>query len=207
MDPMANDATDELFLGYDARIAPVEWKDRWTPAAAGWLLRHDVVVPLSVDYLIWPSAWRIDDEVTGWRGPVQGLWVDLRSLKSHLLARRGHWWIIAIFLKCRSLLPVEQDEWRQRTRENKIAPNSGHWKSLGYDVADRFLTSSLFCSRPGEDFALVERDWAAAIDEHHLFSDLDTAEGFRKLSDRRIPEHAPHFVYELTLVDSVTFSP
>lgn len=187
-----------LFLGFDARPAPSELKDRWPSARKREaLLRLDVPVPLSVDYLIWPSAWDLGDKTLGWRGPIQGLWDNMAALEGRLESMPGRWWIIAVALDWRSVPPDERAEWQERVTGIKVGAEVNDWKPLGYDVADRFLTSSALWFRPGENVQTLRTEWSQRLNKHHLFSKFDPALQFRELSNLRVPEHAPHFVYRL----------
>jgi hypothetical protein len=189
-----------LLLGFDARLAPAELNDLWPfRRKREALLRLDVRGPLSVDYLVWPTTRPLDDQTLGWRGPVQVLWDDINSLEIHLESAPGRWWIVAAALELRSVPPAEQTEWRKRVTGMKAGPEWKNWKRLGYDVADRFLTSSTLWFRPGESAEALRSEWGPHLNEHHLFSRFEAALEFRDRSNIRAPEHAPHYVYELFL--------
>ncbi len=79
-------------------------------------------------------------------------------------------------------------------------PSNEAWILLGYDVADSGFTSGLSnCGyRPDlDDVEGLRRDWAPRLNAGGLFDDLEHAIAFRALSDGRIPEHAPFYVYAL----------
>jgi len=38
------------------------------------------------------------------------------------------------------------------------------------------------------------------LNEHHLFNEIDPARLFKEWADRRVPEHAPFFVFGLYIV-------
>ncbi len=74
------------------------------------------------------------------------------------------------------------------------------WTLLGYDVADSGFTSGLSnCGyRPDiDDVESLRRDWGPKLNERGLFDALEHADEFRRVSDARIPEHAPFFVFAL----------
>jgi len=77
-------------------------------------------------------------------------------------------------------------------------PASAGWVCLGYDVADAGLLSGLTnCGyTAAEKDALVE-DWAAHLNDLHLFGTARAAHRFAEHADRRVPEHAPFYVYGL----------
>jgi hypothetical protein len=188
----------DLLLGFDARMEPSSLKHRWAPAEQqALLLREDVAVPLSVDYLIWPSAWSLEAQDPKWRGPIQGLWDNVDRLTDCLVATRGCWWIVAIVLEWVSVPEDERVAWKKRAENIQAPADCGAWNVLGYDVADRFLTSSSLGRRPVENFDSFRAQWRPYLNEHHLFGSVDCAMRFRDISDMRVPEHAPHFVYRL----------
>jgi hypothetical protein len=74
-------------------------------------------------------------------------------------------------------------------------PSSQHWELLGYDICDETGMSSLMNCATG-DSSLAQR-WAPHLNRHHLFEQLDAADGFRADSDARIPEHGPFCIIGL----------
>ena len=77
---------------------------------------------------------------------------------------------------------------------------TAHSKPLGYDVADRFLTSGVLWFRPGEDPEALRAKWGPHLNKRRLFSWLESATRFRDYGNERAPEHAPHFVYKLFFI-------
>lgn len=191
---------EELFLGFDARLSPSTLTERWPLSRRREaLLRPEATAPLSVDYLVWPSAWPLDSTAAGWRGPVQGLWDNAARLEKCLVSMPGRWWIVAIVLESRNIAPADAAEWRERTAELQDTAEWRSWKPLGYDVADRFLTSGTVWFRPEEDPKALQAKWRSHLNKRHLFSRLEAATQFRDYANKRAPEHAPHFVYKLLL--------
>ncbi|MBJ6765061.1 hypothetical protein JGU66_30225 [Myxococcaceae bacterium JPH2] len=77
------------------------------------------------------------------------------------------------------------------------------WTLLGYDVADAGLTSGLSnCGYRPSELAQLRASWAAQLNGHHLFEEFGSALAFRDVTARRVPEHAPFFVYALWRDDS-----
>jgi len=70
---------------------------------------------------------------------------------------------------------------------------------LGFDVADRWLLSGLTnCVHRSEpDFAGLKHDYEPFLNRFHLFDDSEIANTFRHVSDGRVPDHAPFFVFSL----------
>jgi hypothetical protein len=45
------------------------------------------------------------------------------------------------------------------------------------------------------------------LNHHHLFTSLEPAWIFREVSNQRVPEHRPFFVYGLWLIDELQAGP
>jgi hypothetical protein len=72
------------------------------------------------------------------------------------------------------------------------------WERLGYDVADDFTLSGLCnCGYEAEEAAGLRPAWSPELNHHGLFGDPRAALRFCSLTDARVPEHAPFFVYGL----------
>ena len=72
----------------------------------------------------------------------------------------------------------------------------GETERLGYDVADEVMTSGLSnCGYSNKEREVVRPRWASRLNRFHLFDDDDAALQFKVLSDARVPEHAPFFVF------------
>ena len=59
------------------------------------------------------------------------------------------------------------------------------------------------CGYTDAGAASLRSQWAGLLNEHHLLGDLEKAFEFRDLSERRVPEHTPFFVFGLWLVEAV----
>ena len=42
---------------------------------------------------------------------------------------------------------------------------------------------------------MLRRRWGPHLNEHHLFDDMDRAVEFEAMTDKRVEEHAPFYVY------------
>lgn len=208
---------EQAVLGFDAREMFLPTGTTWDAARRGlYLLRSDIQKPLSVDPMVWPSLFgdglpehernRIGLDslsLPEWRGPNQGLWDDLSRMQTSLgqLASEPHW-IVAV-------------SWTSADGFSKPSPSAGpyrehmtpptineEWKLLGFDVADAGLTSGLAnCGYQQTEIAGLRASWVSDLNEHHLFMDVKKALAFRDLTDRRVLEHAPFFVYALWLIE------
>ncbi|MBI5479440.1 MAG: hypothetical protein HY906_11315 [Deltaproteobacteria bacterium] len=205
---------EERLLGFDARVAtPTDW-----PATrrSQYLLRPDVTQPCSADSRVWPSLFDRPGHVRpSYVGFFQDLWEDLEHLRAHVprgsprdrvlvgvtvQARQGGWTgqsPLAPVLGGRvfdafSGLPLPLPFARPSARDRA-------WPLIGYDVADTSGLSGL--SNCGYDLGFEREElqgtYAARLNDGHLFTTADDADEFRRMCDRRVPEHAPFFVYGL----------
>lgn len=211
---------EDRLVGFDMREP--DRAELWDAARRErFLLRVDAPLPLSVDTLVWPSAfdtgqgiglpqpererWRLAGiPVPSWIGPNAGLWDDLGRMRQHLAAHQG---------QPRAYVEVAVSWFSDDgfTDAGVVGPylapvtpplRGVGWRLLGYDVADGSLVSGLAnCGYSPTEAAGLRQEWRARLNDHHLFSDVRQALQFKQLSDRRIPEHAPFFVYGLFTVE------
>lgn len=202
--------TGAHLLGFDLRLDPAAASGSWNDdRRRRFLLRADVVEPLSVDPMVWPSRfWQphvppgmgiprhvgtvaVPDGTPGYT-PL-GLWSDLVSLRAfaagadvELVPER----LVAIVTWLGDRAP------HQRRGSDRVEPEG--WARLGFDVADQSLVSGLVnCGYdPTERDGLVA-GWSGRLNGHGLLDALDAAIAFRDLADARVPEHAPFVVFEL----------
>lgn len=70
--------------------------------------------------------------------------------------------------------------------------------TLGFDVADSGWTSGLSnCGYWPAEVAQLRALWRGRLNDHGLLVSYEAAEEFRASCDKRVPEHAPFFVFEL----------
>jgi hypothetical protein len=76
--------------------------------------------------------------------------------------------------------------------------SSSVWVSLGFDVADGDLLSGIMnCGIDQRDMRNSRRQ---KLNDYSLFNDFESADAFRSFSDRRVQEHAPFYVYRLSVL-------
>lgn len=190
----------EIVLGFDAREMYVDPRDQWGPdRRATYLLRLDATKPLSIDRLVWPSV------AEPAAGPT-GLWTNRTDLDERLrvpAVREGGAFAIGAFALCMIRTEEERRVWAPR-RTGSERPPDPEWSSLGYDVADLAFISGLSnCGYDPENVDALRTEWGPQLNKHHLFRDVGAATEFKRLTDDRVPEHAPFFVYEVRFVDGV----
>jgi hypothetical protein len=207
--------TNQRLLGFSARerwLSPPGDGAReggWTEEnKRAWLLHSDVERPLSVDHLVWPTVFDVDQTLLepDYHGPLQDLWSDLGAMISCIDKQwKGSWKssaIIAITL-CLPEAGELAAEISELGMDTTIpATIDSEWHVLGFDVADRWLLSGLSnCTHTTEaDFQALRQRFAFSINRYHLFDLEQHARDFRCVSDLRVKDHAPFFVFCIWLI-------
>jgi hypothetical protein len=217
---------DQVLIGFDAREAGGD-DPRWdAERRERFLLRRDVVRPLSVDRQAWPTVFEMgmgrslsDAErhrlgfgtipVPGWVGANAPLWEDLSRMRSHLEEQRADpagTVVVAVGWLSRLEFPAPE-----RPGGYPMGPYAvptepprpeSTWSLLGYDVADGSWVSGLSnCGYTPEEGGRLGDEWASKLNDHHLFDDQETAFAFLDVTNARVPEHAPFHVYSLYALD------
>ncbi len=215
---------EERLLGFDARERLANGDDLWDAARREtFLLRVDVPKPLSVDTVVWPSLFDTGQGIgfpaaererlhlaglptPSWIGPNVGLWDDLARMRQYLAEDQAEKDAHALAAVC----------WFSDRAFSDAGPFGPHlgptlpperdpaWQFLGFDVADGSLVSGLTnCGYSPAEAQRLRRRWATHLNESHLFGDLEPAFRFRDSANRRVPEHAPFFVYGLFLLEKI----
>jgi hypothetical protein len=188
--------TDAQLYGFDAREplgAPVP---AWTPERrALYLLRPDIVQPLSVDTMVWPQV--LPAGLTD--GRASDYWASLDALRQACRAHGKAAVIVAMATleRCDAAMALQIG--------CEPATISPAWLPLGWDVADNGLISALSdCSYdpgPPEPDAL-RAAFGPHLNRYGLFDELAPALAFQANANLRVPEHAPFLVHRLWLVAS-----
>ncbi len=72
------------------------------------------------------------------------------------------------------------------------------WVFLGYDIAGNDFISGLSnCGYKRDEKKQLQKTWSSRLNEYGLLKTLEDATEFKELSDIRIPEHEPFYVYGL----------
>ena len=227
--------SNELLLGFDAREMWLDVAEYWPEERKKtFLLRQEIVKPLSTDILVWRSVFDVEQTLNRpqWTGPIQELWEDLATLQAYLdtawSERTLPSWIIAVTLQedvCESedllewyarasnfidetvpgVLPLSGYllEWYARASSIIPALRDPAWAFLGYDVSDKWLLSGLSNCGYGtneSEIHILRQTYASSLNEHHLFDAIKPAVDFMHVSNERVQEHAPFFVFGLWLI-------
>lgn len=187
-----------LYAGADIRRHPALADTNWTPERRKqYLLRTDVVRPLSVDRLVWdvprgPDA-PAEQTPLPWFSPD-----DVYRQAAASGTGQGRWVVVAIGAVAEN--PEEETAIARGTgsdSEIKVLPE---WTFLGFDVTDGSISGLCNCGYHEPELAILRPTWASRLNEHGLFSEMADALAFRKLTDERVTEHAPFYVYGMWIV-------
>lgn len=203
-------SSNELLLGFDAREMWLDPQDYW-PAARKkmYLLRHDVVRPLSTDTSVWRTVFDADTSLQRpeWTGPIQSLWDNLATLQEYMdtawSERTLPSWIIAVTLQEEVCESEDLQEWYARASNINPSCRDAAWALLGYDVSDKWLLSGLSNCGYGaneSEIQILRETYTSNLNEHHLFDSIKPAVDFMHLSDERVQAHAPFFVFGIWLI-------
>ena len=199
----------ELVIGFDARAVDATSLDRWDDRRRSlFLLRTDVLRPLSVDAIVWPSVWTpgLSDQdllTDGSRG-IEGLYIDLAALYRELEMRRSislrePYSIVGVTLSTPG--PKDSAVIEPMLRPTEPPTLDPNWLLLGYDVADSSMLSGLSnCGYLPFEADQLRASWAPLLNESHLFRTKDDASRFEHVANARVPEHAPFYVFGLYLI-------
>lgn len=127
-------------------------------------------------------------------------WDDVSNLVRHARKLQSDYQLIAVTI-VRGLWPdddaYERERWDQYAGRLTPPALSEGSTLLGYDVSDDYLLSGLSnCGYEG-DAAALRKQWAALLNENHLFWEIEAAKAFAEMTDHRVEEHAPFWVFGL----------
>ncbi len=191
----------DRLIGFDIRLGRQTSELSWNEERRSlYLLRDDIRRPLSVDQTVWPSCFPKADREQ-WRG-VLGHWSDFDTMcgaAERLGIDVGSSCLLSTVVVWDLLSAEERDEWATKRLDQAAPERPGpEWRVLGYDVADQWLTSGLSnCGYVRNERAELQPRWASRLNAHHLFDDPADALLFVKVTNERVPQHAPFFVYGL----------
>jgi hypothetical protein len=200
--------SNEFLLGFDAREMWLDPQEYWPDSRKKmYLLRDDVVRPLSIDTSVWRDVFDADTSLQRpqWTGPI--LWDNFATLQEYMdtawSERTLPYWIIAVTLQEDLCESEDLQEWYARASNIIPSLRDPAWALLGYDVCDKWLLSGLSNCGYGtneSEIQILRDTYASDLNEHHLFASIEPATEFRMLSDERVQEHAPFFVFGIWLI-------
>jgi hypothetical protein len=194
-------------LGFDARVAGADRPPWDATRRARYLLRPDVTAPASTDRLAWPSVFDLAGAPAppAWTGANATVWDDLERLRAFVSERwprpvPSHATVAVTWVSDRGF--VEAGEAGPYREPTKPPATAAEWSLLGFDVADGSLLSGLMnCGYDAAEVDDLRVRWGRRLNDHGLFGSIGDALAFRAVTDARVPEHAPFFVYGLYLID------
>jgi hypothetical protein len=74
---------------------------------------------------------------------------------------------------------------------------TGDWDFLGFDITDSGISGLSNCGYDEAQRKELGAQWGGHLNRYHLFDDLEAAFAFRRITNVRVPEHAPFFVIGL----------
>src|SRR5205085_3952716 len=182
--------SNDLLLGFDAREMWLDFSQDWPEERKrSFLLRRDIIKPLSTDTSVWPSVFDVDQTLQRppWIGPTGRLWEDLQALENSLSTvsnRTKPYWVIALTLLSTISDSEEQAYWNIRTEGVSPPVCDPSWQLLGYDVADSDLISGLTNFAYGKDEVEdIGQKYIPHLNEYHLFTSVEPATEFIPLAD------------------------
>jgi hypothetical protein len=206
---------NSYLVGFDIRLALESYVDRWWDERHRdeYLLRRDTQWPLSVDGLVWPSMFRVAKldslpdlapyviDLAPGRFPDHS---DLDQLKKiREMAGRSGGVITAFELFTEK---VSEGEFITYERAGVMhglevpvtnpASLPHLTEFLGFDVADGAHISGLSnCGYKEEERRRLGKSWGKRLNRFGLLPSLGDAVEFREMTNERVPEHAPFWIF------------
>ncbi|MBI5537997.1 MAG: hypothetical protein HY898_35065 [Deltaproteobacteria bacterium] len=187
-----------LYAGSDIREHPARPNEHWTKdRREKYLLRPDVVRPLSVDPNVWGRARGPDGQTSGTPLP----WISVEAVIEGVRSWAGVDDGVAIVIGV-----VAEDPQEERTLARSMGTNvelcpQPTWEFLGFDVADSTTSGLSNCGYGLGEVDVLRPPWASRLNHHGLFAEITDALSFRRLTDERVPEHAPFRVYGIWMLE------
>lgn len=211
---------DHELLGFDIRFDPRAFVQTiWDKKRRQiHLLKSDIQYPLSIDTMVWPSFFRYSsnrsepfyfqsEEILtvipkSFRHSALELWPSLDDMIAFFKDKKekiatGGVLIAATLLREKHL---RTDDFWNAVLEPKLnrEPFPKDWDFLGYDIADNGFISGLSnCGYNPSEKNILKEIWSDRLNEYGLLKNVSDAIEFRNLSNKRIPEHSPFYIYGL----------
>ena len=206
---------NNYLVGYDIRLDAGQYVELWWDQKRRneYLLRPDTQWPLSVDGLVWPSMFRVARleslpnlaphviDVTPGRFPD---FADLEQLKKiRQMSGKEGGIITAIELFTERVPDGEHITYERAgiTHGFEIPVTNPAslprlTEFLGFDVADDGHLSGLSnCGYKEEEKTHLGKVWGTRLNKFGLLPTLADAMEFREITNARVPEHAPFWIF------------
>jgi len=194
--------TNSLTLGFDIR-QPLGNCDvsQWTrERREQFLIRPEILCPLSVDSSVWPRAWETSNE-----GPMH-LWGSVSQILTTFPAEISSEPSSPIVIEIAVIAAEHMYRHWKNILEGTLHPELDRalgitLQDYGYDVADQFLLSGLSnCMLKPEELEKLRKPWKTSINSYGLFAGSEDAVRYSSICDSLIPEHAPFCAYRIRAV-------
>jgi hypothetical protein len=186
-----------LYAGADVRV-PLTGLDRdWNDIRREhFLVKTDVSQPLSIDRTVWGLP--IEEAAATIGDPLPWVTIDEVRRKADAAALRAVVLVIGLVVAD----GTEANEANRRMGIDTELAIQPSWQFLGFDVADGSISGLCNCGFENDEAAVLRPTWAPRLNDHGLLRDAADAFAFRDLTNTRVPEHAPFFVYGLWVLPS-----
>ena len=199
-------------LGFDAREDSQDCRKSPIPSEVReeLLLRPEVECPLSVDSHIWPSHFLFHPQIRHLIGEGQpilieadsdcrgGLWPNLVRMQQRLLENHRSAVLIAIEVLMPDAASFAEFQWDLVSSKKKPSVVPDGSVLLGFDVADAaFLSGLSNCAYSEEERQRLRPEWQTRVNDLGLLTSTEDGIKFKEISNTRVPEHAPFWVYRL----------
>jgi hypothetical protein len=199
-------------LGFDARQTAENCATNPLPddMRQQFLLRPEIECPVSIDKGIWPSHFLYHPQIRHLTAPQRpplieadtecsgGLWLSVEGMKQRLYEHARPAVLLAVELFAREETTVAEfpSSLIYSQPDPSVVPAGA--VLLGYDVADAGFISGLSnCGYSDEELRELRPEWEKKINDFGLLRTQDDASAFVEITNRRVPEHAPFWVYGL----------
>jgi hypothetical protein len=206
---------NNYLVGFDIRLSAEQYVELWWDQKHRdeYLLRPDTPWPLSVDGLVWPSMFRVAklDSLPDLAPYVIDLapgrfpdFADLEQLKKiREMSGKSGGIILAIELFTEKVPEGEHITYERagitygfETPATNPAFLPRLTEFLGFDVADAGHISGLSnCGYKQEEKDRLAEQWGKRLNKHGLLPSLGDAVEFREMTNARVPEHAPFWIF------------
>jgi hypothetical protein len=205
-------------LGYDIRCCPeaTEMSLQWTDERrSAFLLNSAVRYPASIDTSVWPSVFhyprttplaiRRSNGIAANPKYIQhDLWFSLAEMKKcyeEAFSKGGPSGIKVAISVLGDREPEHGIGLPVQDASPKPARVQRYYSLMGYDVADAGLTSGISnCGYTDAEKNALGPIWKPNLNARGLLRTLESALSFRDLTEVRVPEHAPFYVFALYAV-------
>jgi hypothetical protein len=199
-----------LPIGFDVRMMAADYvQEVWSPERRmEYLLRTNVEWPMSIDPAVWPSLRqshyfnahgrrilnpRLIRKDTAHLENELGLFRDQSSLDEIDTAQHGvRIGIEIILINTKDAGPFGG---------LVAAPVPQVMNIIGFDIATEAPISGLCnCGYAQAELDRLRHKWECKLNEYGLLTDIEDAQQFQEMTNKRVPEHAPFYIYKLSRI-------